>query len=97
MMEDTKERSKRRSLWNILITVGVGGGMITNVIQSTETLYKMGEEIAPKIQGHVGSIGSEAFRYGLPGIAFLGTLAVGVIAVVATDKYLLDRTNQPNL
>jgi len=87
--EENQER-KRRTL-DILLTTGVGVGMITNFAVSTTTFMGLGEEIAPRIQEYVGSIGSEVVKYGLPLAASLAATGFGVIAVIATDKYLRNK------
>ena len=86
----SEREGRKRTLWDIAITTGVGVGMLTNVFENTQRLYEMGEKIAPRIQEYIGSIGSGVVEYGLPGVACVGTLALGVLAVKATDKYLLD-------
>ncbi|PIZ33680.1 MAG: hypothetical protein COY38_05260 [Candidatus Aenigmarchaeota archaeon CG_4_10_14_0_8_um_filter_37_24] len=92
-MPENQER--KRTLWGIVITAGVGAEMLTNVFEITKTFYEIGEKIAPRLQEYVGSIGSGAVEYGLPGLVCLGTLVLGGIAVKATDQYLLNRRYNP--
>ena len=91
----TENQERKRTLWDIVITTGVGAGMLTNVFETTQGFYEMGEKIAPRIQEYVGSIGSGVAEYGLPGVACLGTLVLGALAVKATDQYLLSRKQNP--
>lgn len=92
-MPENQER--KRTLGDILLTTGVGVGMLTNCFEITKTFYEMGEKIAPRIQEYVGSVGSGAVEYGLPGLACLGTIALGAMAVKATDQYLVNKRINP--
>jgi len=89
------ENQRKRTLGDIILTTGVGAGMLTNCFEVTKTFYEMGEKIAPRIQEYVGSVGSGVAEYGLPGLVCLGTIALGAMAVNATDKYLLNKRNNP--
>ena len=89
----SEKQERRRSLSDMLITISVGGVMLTNVFETTEKFYKMGEKIAPGLQEYVGTVGSDVVEYGLPVLANLVTVTLGIIAVNATDKYLLNKGN----
>lgn len=81
----------KRTLEDVLMTVGVGAGMAANVCECTNNFHKYGEKIAPRIQEYVGSMGSGAIEYGLPAMVAIATAWLGVLAVKATDQYLLNR------
>ena len=91
----SEREGRKRTLWDIVITTGVGAVMLTNVFETTQRFYEMGEKIAPRIQEYVGSIGSGVAEYGLPGVVCVGTFALGALAVKATDQYLLSRKQNP--
>lgn len=97
MIEIIKMTQNQRTLMDIVLTTGVGAGMITNVLVTTKTLYETGEKIAPRVQEYIGSIGSGAVEYGLLGSVCLGTIVLGALAVKATDQYLLNRKYNPKL
>ena len=90
-----KNQERKRTLCDIVLTAGVGVGMLGNVFETTQRFYEMGEKIAPRIQEYVGSIGSGVAEYGLPGVVCVGTFALGALAVKATDQYLLSRKQNP--
>jgi hypothetical protein len=96
-MSEKKER--KRTLFDIVVTTGVGTGMLTNVVVVTKHFYEIGEKVAPKIQEYVGSLGSGIIEYGLPTIAFGGALSLVPMAVKAIDQYLLNKKQdtEPNL
>lgn len=84
----------KRTLVDMVLTLGVGAAMLTNISVRTEKAHNFGEKIASNLQGYVGSIGAGAVEYGLPSFAALGTIALGLIAVRATDKYLMNRKRE---
>lgn len=68
--------------------VGVGSSMLVNILYATEYMAQKGNDLAAVAQDYAGSAGSGAVKYGLPIVAFIGTLALGVLAVRATDYYI---------
>ena len=84
----------KRTPLEIALTIGVGTGILSNVVTVAKEFHKIGEEIAPRTQEYIGIIGSGAVEYGLPVLACLGGLVLGGVAVKATDQYLKNRKVQ---
>ncbi len=86
-----------RTLEGILLTIGVGAAMINNVEVCTRIFYRNGKELASMAQEYFGPMTSNVVEYGLPALAFLGTTCIGILAVKATDRYLLNRTGKETI
>lgn len=82
---------KRRSLNHILEVSGTGLIMLAGAARLTTWWYEVGKDVAPKVQEYVGTIGSGAVEYGLPGAALLVTSLATLKVIGMTDNYLVNK------
>ncbi|MBR9704817.1 hypothetical protein GOV12_05375 [Candidatus Pacearchaeota archaeon] len=82
---------KKRNLSTISLDSGVGLTMLAGGFHIFKQTFEIAEELAPKIQEHVGTIGSNILEYGYSSLYAICATGLTYLAVKATDKFLVDR------